>query len=167
MGVVQSEMQLIVIAGLIFLLKVVLMPAMLYRVVRDAHVSERLATYVRPTTLSFIAVLAISFSAFVGLHLPFGNDAFALSIALALALIGFEFLIVHKNLLGQGIGFLVLENGIFFFGLAVVGGVPFFVECGVMFDLLALFVLAIALIRRTQQAHSSVSTDFLTALNDL
>ena len=68
---------------------------------------------------------------------------------------------------GLGIGFLLLENGIFFFGLSVAHGMPLFLELGALVDLLALFVLALALIRRVQKMHASITTDYLQSLNDL
>lgn len=163
------EAHLLVIAGLIFALKVLLMPSLLMRIAKKTGTDERLAMYLRPTSLSFISILAIMLSAFVAVRMPFDQTgiAFFIAIALSLALIGFEMLITHKNLFGQGIGFLVLENGIFFLGLSLVRGIPIFVEIGVLLDLLALLVLATALIGRVHETHQSVTTDYLEALTDL
>jgi hydrogenase-4 component E len=164
-----NEPHLIVIAGLILFLKALLMPSLLYRIAKKTGIDERLSTYVRPTTLAFIAAVAIAIASFVAVRLPFEHTGigFFIAIALSLALIGFELLITHKNLFGQGVGFLVLENGIFFLGLALVRGIPIFVEIGVLLDLLALLVLATALISRVHQMHQSVATDYLQALTDL
>lgn len=167
LGLSSGEQALLAVAVVIFILKGILIPAFLLRVARHNQIAERLETFVRPTTLAIIAFAAIIAALIAALQLPFASDVFYVATAFSLVLFGFELLIAHKNLFGQGIGFLTLENGIFFFGLSVAHGMPLFVEIGTLIDLLALFVLAIALIRRVQQMHASIATDYLESLNDL
>jgi hydrogenase-4 component E len=165
--VLLKQPELAAMAVLIFALKVVLIPILLTRAARKANVSGRLPTYLRPTTLSFVAALAVGLACFLALRLPFEGKTFMVSAALMLMFVGFELLIVHKNLFGQGIGFLVLENGISYLSFALGAGMPLFVEIGVLFDLLALLVLATALIARAHLLHRSVATDYMETLTDL
>ncbi len=166
-AVLLREAPLASIAVFVFVLKGLVMPSLLLRVARQTGASERLATYVRPALLSFIAMAAIVAAAAAASALPFDDNVFFITVSFSLILIGFELLITHKNLFGQSVGFLVLENGIFFLGLVIARTLPVLVEFGVLFDLLALLVLATALIRRVQRTHASVATDYLQALNDL
>ncbi|MHB1162958.1 MAG: hypothetical protein ACYCZZ_00285 [Minisyncoccota bacterium] len=166
-AIVLQQWDLALIAVFVFVLKGFLMPALLLRVARQTGASERLATSVRPTLLSFIAMVAIIAAATVAAALPFEGSVLFVTVSFSLILIGFELLITHKNLFGQSVGFLVLENGIFFLGLVIADALPVVVEFGVLFDLFALLVLATALIRRAQRMHASVATDYLQALNDL
>jgi hydrogenase-4 component E len=165
--VLLNQPDLLPMAILIFALKVVLIPVLLTRVARKTNISGRLPTFLRPTTMSFVAALAVGLACFLALRFPFEGKTFLVCAALMLLLIGFELLIVHKNLFGQGIGFLVLENGISFLSFALGSGMPFFVEIGVLFDLLALMVLATALIARAHLLHHSVATEYMETLKDL
>lgn len=162
-----KEVHYLAVAFLILVLKVVLIPSLLLRAAVKSGASMRLSMYLRPAMLSFVSVIAVSAAAYTAYRLPFAGDAFSMAVSFSLILIGFELLITHRTLFGQGIGFLTLENGVFFFGLALAHGVPLVVEAGVLLDLLALLVLATALIRRAQVTHASVATDYLEALNDL
>lgn len=162
-----QELHLFVVAMFVLVLKVLVMPNMLLRIAAQTGASERLVAYLRPTPLAFIAAFAIGVATMIASVLPFNDSSFFVTVAFSLVLIGFELLITHKNLFGQSVGFLVLENGIFFLGLIIAHSLPLLVEMGVLFDLLALLVLATALIRRVQQTHASVGTDYLQALNDL
>ena len=63
-------------------------------------------------------------------------------------------------------GYLVLENGIFIFGLLLVEAMPFLVEIGVLLDLfVAIFVMGI-IIYQISQEFSTVSTRKLSALKE-
>ncbi len=162
-----GEAHLVLIAALVCVLKVAVMPSMLLSIAKKSGAAERLALYVRPATLTFIAMAAIGAAVALARVLVVDHQLFPVAVSFSLVLIGFELLVSHKSLFGQSVGFLMLENGVFFLGLTVAEQMPLFVEIGVLFDLLALLVLATALIRRVQETHASATTDYLQALNDL
>ena len=70
------------------------------------------------------------------------------------------------SMYGQIIGFLLMENGIFTFGLTLTGGMPLLVEIGVFFDVTIGSVLMAALSYRVQETQSTVMTDALRELVD-
>lgn len=155
-----------VVAGLILVLKAGLIPRWFVRTVRAHGAHERLAAYARPTTLSFGALAAIVFAGLVARSLALASVApyVALVSSIALVLIGFLMLISRRDMAGLGFGFLVVENGVFTLGLALTGGMPLFVELGILFDLSVLFILLIAFTRRAQREHASLATDYLHEL---
>lgn len=157
--------ELLVSAALIVILKVILIPLFLLRSARRVNVSQRLGSYVRPATAGFLAALLIAGGFYAAYVLPF-TDATYLIVAAscALALIGFLLLITRKDLVGQGAGFLTLENGIFTFGLALTNGMPLLIEIGVLFDVLIGSILMLTLLTRAQQEYSSSDTDHLRHL---
>ncbi|TSC85522.1 MAG: hydrogenase-4 component E [Parcubacteria group bacterium Gr01-1014_8] len=167
LAISHDEPELLAVALFIALVKVVLIPAFLIRVAKQNGVSERLDSYLRPTTSTSVGLVAILL-AFAGAEATFATSAGLIIVACVFALIltGLILLITRKDMFGQGIGFLVMENGIYAFGLALAGGMPIFVELAVLFNLLALTVLMVLLFRVAQKVHSSVSTEHFKRLID-
>lgn len=161
-----NEPSLMLMAILVFAVKVVLVPHLLLRAARRSGASLRLSAFLRPAALLFMGALITLFSFTVaGKLLPLsGFASFVGASALSLLLLGLFLLISRKDLFGGSIGFLVMENGIFIFGLALVGGMPFFVEIGILFDVMVSFVLMLALTFRVQREHASVETEKLSEL---
>jgi hydrogenase-4 component E len=64
------------------------------------------------------------------------------------------------------LGFLLLENGVFVFGLLLSGFMPLMVEAGVLLDLFAaVFVMGIVMFHINRE-FSSLDTEKLSALKD-
>ena len=83
-----------------------------------------------------------------------------------LIFIGLFLMISRRNALMQVIGFLVLENGIFVFGVITVVGTPLLVELGVLLDaFVGVFVMGIA-IHHISRAFDHIDTELLSALKD-
>ncbi len=160
-------MHLLIVAALVLVLKAILIPTLFLHIARTTGASQRLEAYLRPTTLSFIGA-ALVLGAFLAAQAALwgGTNYLIVGVSFSMVILGLLLLITRKDLFGQGMGFLVMENGIFVFGLALTGGTPFFVEIGVMFDLLALFVLMMGLVRRVHGEYASLTTDYLRELID-
>jgi hydrogenase-4 component E len=72
----------------------------------------------------------------------------------------------RKKAVSQVLGFLMLENGVFVFGLLLSDVMPVMVEAGVLLDLLAaVFVMGIVMFH-IHREFSSLDTEKLTALKD-
>ncbi len=66
----------------------------------------------------------------------------------------------------QVVGYLLLENGIFLFGLLLLEAMPFLVEAGVLLDLFTgVFVMGI-IIHHISVSFTSISTEHLTELKE-
>jgi hydrogenase-4 component E len=86
--------------------------------------------------------------------------------ALATVLTGFLILTTRREALTQVLGYLVLENGIFIFGLLLVDAMPMLVEVGVLLDLfVGVFVMGI-IIHHVNRQFSASTSDHLSALKD-
>ena len=67
---------------------------------------------------------------------------------------------------GELLGYLLLENGIFLFGLLLLEAMPFLVEVGVLLDLFTgIFVMGI-IIHHISREFASISTEHLTELKE-
>jgi hydrogenase-4 component E len=101
-------------------------------------------------TVSIVAgVAALVFSLWVGsrLELPGPVPASSLMVPAGLAtlLIGLFVIVSRRKAVSQVLGYIVIENGIYVVGVALVGGVPMLVELGVLMDaFVAVFIMSIA-----------------------
>lgn len=86
--------------------------------------------------------------------------------ALATVLTGFILLIGRTRAISQVGGYLILENGIYLFGLLLIKSMPLLVEAGVLLDVtVGVFVIGIV-VDRIQRAFDSLDTRRLTALHE-
>lgn len=94
------------------------------------------------------------------------HERLFLPAAIATLLIGCLLLITRRKAISQVLGYLVLENGIFIFGLLLTEAMPVMVEAGVLLDLLVgTFVMGIV-IKHIGREFSSLDTSRLTALRE-
>lgn len=86
--------------------------------------------------------------------------------ALASVLTGFVLLIGRAKAISQVCGYLILENGIYLFGLLLINATPLLVESGILLDLtVGIFVIGI-IVDRIQRAFDSLDTRKLTVLRE-
>ena len=79
---------------------------------------------------------------------------------------GFLLLTTRRKAIMQVVGYLLLENGIFLFGLLLLEAMPFLVEAGVLLDLFTgVFVMAI-IIHHISREFTSISTEYLSELKE-
>ncbi len=79
---------------------------------------------------------------------------------------GFLILTTRKGAITQVLGYLILENGIYLFGLLLLDAMPFLVEAGVLLDVFtAVFVMGI-IIHHISREFGSISTEHLMELKE-
>jgi hydrogenase-4 component E len=87
--------------------------------------------------------------------------------AFATILAGFIALASRKKAINQVVGYLMLENGIFIFGLLLTEAMPLMVEAGALLDLIAgIFVMGL-IIKQISREFSSIDTSRMTALREV
>jgi hydrogenase-4 component E len=160
------------LAALSAALKVVAVPLVLRRLLRRAGLDDEETGVAGSNTLSpatavlaGIVLAAFGFFCFgsLGIHGP-GAPALALALAAAMVLVSFGLMIVRRDVASQAIGFFSLENAISLASLVVASGLPFLLETGFLFDLLAAVVVFGMLIRAHHARSESLSTADLTKL---
>jgi len=86
--------------------------------------------------------------------------------ALSTLFTGFLMLVSRRKALTQVVGYLILENGIYLFGLLLVEDMPLLVETGILLDLfVGVFVMGIV-INHIRTAFDSTDTRHLAELRD-
>jgi hydrogenase-4 component E len=150
-------------------LKGLIIPGLLLRAMRAVDVQRE----VRPL-VDYLASLLLG-AVGTGLALAFGNtlplaeghtQLLLVPASLSTVLTGFLLLVGRRKAIMQVLGYLVLENGIFLFGLLLLEAMPFLVEVGVLLDLFTgVFVMGI-IIHHINRAFDSVSTEHLSELRE-
>ncbi|HSH68954.1 MAG TPA: hypothetical protein VK997_03470 [Deferrisomatales bacterium] len=151
------------------LLKGGIIPAMLSRALARASIRREVEPLVglAPSLVlgALGTALAVAFAHRLPL-LPEHADSLIVPAALSTSLVGFLLLITRLKALTQVLGYLVLENGIFVFGLLLVEAMPFLLEIGVLLDLfVAVFVMGI-MVNHISREFSSMDTDRLSTLKE-
>jgi hydrogenase-4 component E len=159
--------ELYALAGLSLALKVVIVPLVVTRLLRDTsdEIAGSGALGVASAVLVSIVVGGFGFFAVgtLGIHsrvLP----TTALSIAVAVVLVSFVLMIVRRDVVSQAIGFFSLENGVSLASLVVAAGLPLILEVAFLFDLLVAVVVFGVLMRVHHGRTESLSTTPLTRL---
>ncbi len=148
-------------------LRGLLFPWLLRRVKRRAGIREEVDTIVGqgPSVLLGIALLggAMVLGARFRLHSPVPSSMIVPA-TLFTIFTGVFLVVARRKALTQCLGYIVLENGVYGFGVATVGDVPALVELGALLDLfVAVLVMGIAMYR-LNAAFDHMDTDQLTAL---
>jgi hydrogenase-4 component E len=159
----------VLLALVIFLLKGIVFPLLLLRAIRSAdvrHEVEPIIGYAASIVLG-ILMLALSFWMASGFALPRPvASPLVLPLALATILIGLLLIVSRRKAVMQVVGYLVLENGVFIFGVALALEEPFLVEMGVLLDVfVAVFVMGIMIFHISRE-FDHIDVDQLTSLKD-
>ena len=132
----------------------------IYREV-EPHVSQHLSLLLGAV---FVGVAFWSSARLPALH----GDAPALLVPVSLAtvLIGFLIIVTRKKMITQVVGYLMMENGIFVFGMSLAREMPVVVAFGILLDVLVgVFVFGIV-IYHISEAFDHMDADVLSELKD-
>lgn len=160
---------LVGITIVILAVKGFVIPMLLGRAVRAAEIKREVEPYLGyvPTLLLGAVFTALSFG-FAGKlpMLPEHQNYMFVPASITTLMAGFLLLTTRRKAISQVIGYLVLENGIFIFGLLLAEAMPVMVEAGALLDLLVgTFVMGIV-INQISREFSSLDTSLLTSLKE-
>jgi len=161
------EPGLLIFAVLSVILKGIVFPLMLLRTLRQLNVWREEAPYVGYGFSLLIGPIALAFSCWLGtrLPLPYGiHSAMLVPVALFTLIVGMFIIVSRKKALTQVLGYLVLENGIYAFGMAVAYKQSLLIELGILLDVfVGVFVMGIAIFHISRQ-FNHINTDQLSTL---
>jgi hydrogenase-4 component E len=134
-------------AGLTLLLKVLVLPWLLHRLIRKLNVKWDVETMINiPTTMLVgIALVIFAFNLAAPIsQLSEGITRGLIGIALASVLLSLLMMLTRRKAISQVVGFLAMENGLFFAATSATHGMPLVVELGIALDVLvATFIFGI------------------------
>jgi len=157
-GYVTGQPHLYLSAGLTFVLKVLLIPALLRRVVDRLDIRADVETLINIPTIMLIGILIVIFAFNLAKPISQLSSVVAsgtLGIALACVLMAFLMMITRAKAVPQVVGFLAMENGLFFAATSATYGMPMVVELGIALDvLIGVLILGVFMFQIREQFDS-------------
>jgi hydrogenase-4 component E len=156
-------------AALTLILKALLIPWMLHRLVRKLELDRHSEPLPRPALVIMAAVALVIFSYWavapiVEQELIFTRNIVAVS--LAVVLIGLLMMVMRQQAVAQVLGFMSVENGLFLAAVSATGGMPLVVELGVAFDVLVAMVLFGVFFFQIRESIDSLDVDRMNRLTE-
>jgi len=146
-----------------------LIPAIMQRALQQAYVKREIEPLISPLASILLGAIATAFAVLLAGQLPLVNQndgALLVPTSIATVLVGFIILTTRFKALTQVVGYLVLENGIFVFGMLLIEAMPLVVEMGVLLDLfVGVFVISI-IVNHINRAFSTLDTRQLVSLRE-
>ncbi len=139
-----KDIEIYIVASLLFFVKVIAIPYLLLRMVKRVRAEGPAGLFVNPTISVFMSVLLAYLSYLFTMRvMPLAGNmqGQAVIISLSVTLIGLFIMISRMKAISQIIGLLVMENGLFLIASSVSGGMPFFVEIAIFFDIFVCVII--------------------------
>jgi hydrogenase-4 component E len=169
LGYVTADVHLYISAALTLVLKVGLIPWILYRLVQRLNVKTDVEPLLNiPATLLIgIVLVIIAFNVASPIsQLASSVARGTLGIALACVLLSFMMMITRAKAIPQVIGFLSMENGLFFAAAAATNGMPMIVELGIGLDVLVGILILGVFMFQIREQFDSLDIHHLEKLKD-
>ncbi|OGA68894.1 MAG: formate hydrogenlyase [Betaproteobacteria bacterium RIFCSPLOWO2_12_FULL_67_28] len=156
-------------AALTLALKVIALPWILHRLIRRLEVKWDVETLLNIPSVMLVGIVLVILA--FNLALPISQLAgtvtrSTLGIALACVLLSFLMMITRSKAVPQVIGFLAMENGLFFAATSAVYGMPMVVEFGVALDVLVGALILGIFLFQIRERFDSVDTRHLERLKE-
>jgi hydrogenase-4 component E len=145
-------------AALTFALKVVAIPWLLHRLLRRLNVRWDVESLINIPTTMLIGIVLVIFAFNLAAPISSLSASVArgtLGIALACVLLSFLMMITRTKAIAQVIGFLAMENALFFAATSATYGMPMVVELGIALDvLIGMVILGVFMFQIREQFDS-------------
>ena len=159
------ELLFIILETLIF--KALIVPAILMRVIRQTHINRVNSSgksQFNSLMLSFLALVVSAITTYYvadsSVHMIF------FGVALYALLSGLILIVMRSRIFSHMVGFLVIENGVFLFSMAIGVEMPMLINAAIMLDILmSVLMLGLFMTKVDDQIHTNDS-DSLTHVKD-
>jgi hydrogenase-4 component E len=159
----------LLLAATTITVKGLLLPRLLLRAIRRLEIRREVEPLVGYSASLILGVIGLAAAFGVGaeLRLPSAEaSALVVPTALFTGMTGLFLIVARRKAILQVLGYLVFENGVYAFGLAVAHEEPFLVQLGVLLDLfVAVFVMGI-IVFQIQRDFDHIDVDRLAALHE-
>jgi hydrogenase-4 component E len=168
-GYVTHQPHLYLSAALTFILKVVLIPMLLHRIVQRLEVRWDVEALINVPTTMLLGIVLVIFAFNLARPIAQLSSTIAggtLGIALACVLLSFMMMILRSKAVPQVIGFLSMENGLFFAATSATYGMPMVVELGIALDVLVGILILGVFMFQIREQFDSLDIRHLEKLKD-
>jgi hydrogenase-4 component E len=165
-----NDPHLYVIAALLFTLKAVAVPAFLQHIVEKVHVHRDSGTFLMAPLAMHLSLgfLIVGYLLSRELPVPLTGELGwpGATASISLVCTGLLVMMTRRIALSQVIGFLVMENGIYLFGVTQTTGMPLLVEMGILLDVLVGVMIAGLIAFRIQKSFEHIDVTMLAELKE-
>ncbi|MBR2976091.1 MAG: hypothetical protein IKC57_04550 [Alistipes sp.] len=158
------EMSFIIVETLVF--KAMVIPAILMHVIRKTKINRIHASSSQFGSL-VMSIAALVASCTITYYMADNRtDMIFFGVALYALLSGLILIVMRKRIFAHLVGFLVIENGVFLFSMAIGVELPILINLAIMLDILiSILILGMFLRRMDDDIHTD-ETDALTTIKD-
>ncbi len=157
-------------AVLTFALKVVFIPWMLHKQVLAMNMHRDVEALKNNTAVMLSGASLMVFSYYVLqpiIHTSSMIMLNALAVSLSVVLLGLMLMISHRQAVAHVVGFMSIENGLFFAAIVATNGMPMVVELGVAFDVLVAAILFGIFFLHIRTSIDSLDVDLMNKLHEV
>ena len=149
------------------LFKALLVPALLFAVIRRTHIHRVRTSGSSQFNALLLSVGAAAAALTLTAAMADGNiDRVFFGVALYAVLSGLILIVVRSRIFSHMVGFLVIENGVFLFSMAVGTEMPFLINVAILLDIMiSVLMLGIFFMRIGNKLHAD-DADSLTNVKD-
>jgi hydrogenase-4 component E len=165
----QFSLHTVIIGAGGLLLKGLVIPLLLFRALRGVEVYREERPYIGYTFSIAIGIVIMLVAFWIGTTIPrslFFPFPAVISLSISMAAVGIFLIVARTEALTQIIGYLVLENAIYSFGISLSATQSMIVEMGALLDLLVgVFVMGVV-INHINREFDSINTEELEVLKE-
>lgn len=157
-------------AVLSLVLKGILIPIMLQSLVMRLGLHRELDTVENPVLVMMGGTSLVVFSYYISLPVVKLSSLVTVNtvaVSLAVVLLGLLLMITRRHAVAQVVGFMAMENGLFFAAVASTQGMPMVVELGIAFDVLVAAVIFGVFFFHIRSSIDSLDVDRLNRLSEV
>ncbi len=163
----QARHELFVMAGLTLVLKAVLIPWFLMRVIDRVGIHREIEPFLNVPASLLICVGLTVVGYRVSTGFPEGASGVGhhlIGVSLSTLLIGLFLMVTRKKAISQILALLTIENAVFLVAVGATSGMPFVVELGISFDVILAVLTLGVLVRRIVDRFESMDVSRLSKL---
>lgn len=163
----EGHFNILLVCLIMVILKVIYIPNLLNRTYAHVEYKVEKDFFLNIPILIFICCLLVIFSYFsVSAIEDINNGIVNMQIVnlVSVVLIGLLFMITRKKAIGQIVGFLVIENGLFVTAIFSTQGMPFIVDLGIFIDLLTGVLIMGLMVFKINEKFDSIDINKLKNL---
>ncbi len=168
-AIVQNSAHLLVSAALTLALKVILIPLLLHWLILRMGLHRTTDEVRRPLQLLLGAASLVVFSYWITLPVVQLSELETRNIiaaSTATLLLGMLLMISHRQAISHVVGFMAMENALFFSAVVSTQGMPMVVELGVAFDVMVAAVIFGVFFFQIRESIDSLDVDRLSRLTE-
>ena len=158
------ELSFIIVETLVF--KAIVIPAILMRVINKTKINciHSSSTQFGALVMSILALIA---SCTITYYMADNRtDMIFFGVALYALLSGLILIVLRKRIFAHLVGFLVIENGVFLFSMAIGVELPMLINLAIMLDILISILILGMFLRRLDDDMHTDESDALTSIKD-